>query len=165
MEKSNGTKIMGILLVFGLVVYSIYFGQISFAEGVELKTVGKGAISCGNGEEVKGVRINFFVSYDEETPFAEWNMDHKELGSAGGETPFAEWNMDHKELGSAGGMITNVKTSSDSFVLKGFEAFDSICDVETPSDVKLSGNCGEGTVRLVSDNGNKGTFASNVKCG
>jgi len=146
MEKSNGTKIMGILLVFGLVVYSIYFGQISFAEGVELKTVGKGAISCGNGEEVKGVRINFFVSYDEGTPFAEWNVDHKELGSAGG-------------------MITNVKTSSDSFVLKGFEAFDNICDVETPSDVKLSGNCGEGTVRLVSDNGNKGTFASNVKCG
>ena len=48
MEKSNGTKIMGILLVFGFVVYSIYFGQISFAEGVELKTVGKGAISCGN---------------------------------------------------------------------------------------------------------------------
>ncbi len=54
MEKSNGTMIMGILLVFGLGVYSIYFGQISFAEGVELKTVGKGAISCGNGEEVSG---------------------------------------------------------------------------------------------------------------
>jgi hypothetical protein len=146
MEKSDGTKISVILFVFGLVVYSIYFGQLSLAEGLELKTVGKGVISCGNGEEVKGVRINFFVSNDKGTTFAEWNMDHKELGSAGG-------------------MITNVKTSSDSFVLKGFEAFDSICDVETPSDVKLSGNCGEGTVRLVSDNGNKGTFASNVKCG
>ena len=146
MEKSNGTKIMGILLVFGLVVYSTYSVQISFAQGVELKTVGKGVISCANGEEVNGVRINFIVSYDEGTPFAEWNVDHKELGSAGG-------------------MITNVKTSSNSFVLKGFEAFDNICDVETPSDVKLSGNCGESTVRLVSDNGNKGTFASNVKCG
>ncbi|HMG38668.1 MAG TPA: hypothetical protein VK566_05765 [Nitrososphaeraceae archaeon] len=146
MEKSKGTKITVILLVFGLVVYSIYFGQLSFAEVVELKTVGKGVISCGNGEEVKGVRINFFVSHDKGTTFAEWNMDHKELGSAGG-------------------MINNVKTSSNSFVLKGFEAFDNICDVETPSDVSLSGNCGEGTVRLVSDNGNKGTFASNVKCG
>jgi hypothetical protein len=146
MEKLMGTKIMGILLVFGLVVCSIYIGQISFAEKLELKTVGKGAISCGNGEEIKGVRINFFVSYD-------------------GGTPFAEWNLDHKEMGSAGGMITNVKTSSNGFVLKGFEAFDNICNVETPSDVKLSGNCGEGTVRLVSDNGNKGTFTSDVKCG
>jgi hypothetical protein len=146
MEKSNGTKIGLIMVAFSLVFYSIYFGQMSFAEGLALKTVGKGVISCGNGEEVKGVRINFFVSYDKGTPFAEWNLDHKELGSAGG-------------------MITNVKTSSNSFVLKGFEAFDNICDVETPSDVNLSGNCGEGTVRLVSDNGNKGTFASNVKCG
>jgi len=49
--------------------------------------------------------------------------------------------------------------------LKGFEAFDSICDNETPSDIKLSGHCGEGTVKLISDSGNKGTFNSNVKCG
>ncbi|CAN5502765.1 hypothetical protein BH18THE1_BH18THE1_07600 [soil metagenome] len=29
MEKSSGTKIAVIMVVFGLVVYSIYFGQIS----------------------------------------------------------------------------------------------------------------------------------------
>ena len=92
------------------------------------------------------MRINFFVSYDTGTSFAEWNIDHQKLGSAGG-------------------IITKIKTSSDGFVLKGVEAFDNICINEKPSDINLSGNCGAGIVRLVSDNGNKGTFISNVKCG
>jgi hypothetical protein len=119
---------------------------MTLAKEFELKSVGKGAISCDGGESVEGVRINFFVSYDKGTSFAEWNIDHEELGSAGG-------------------IITKVKTSSSGFVLKGFEAFDNICDNQTPSDIDLSGHCGTGTVRLVSDNGNKGTFTSNVKCG
>jgi hypothetical protein len=49
--------------------------------------------------------------------------------------------------------------------LKGVEAFDNICNNKTASDINLSGNCGAGTVRLVSDNGNKDTFTSNIKCG
>jgi hypothetical protein len=49
--------------------------------------------------------------------------------------------------------------------LKGVEAFDNICKNETPSDISLSGSCGAGTVKLVSDNGNKGSFSSDVKCG
>lgn len=146
MEKSNGTKIAVGIVVFSLFIYSIYFNQIALAQELELKSVGKGTISCDAGEEVKGVRINFFVSHDKGTSFAEWNIDHQKLGSAGG-------------------IITKIKTSSDSFVLKGVEAFDNICKNETPSDINLSGNCGAGTVRLVSDNGNKGTFTSNVKCG
>lgn len=145
MEKSNGTKIAVGIVVFSLFIYSIYFNQIALAQELEIKSVGKGAISCDGGEEVKGVRINFFVSHDKGTSFAEWNIDHQKLGSAG--------------------IITKIKTSSDSFVLKGVEAFDNICNNETPSDINLSGNCGAGTVRLVSDNGNKGTFTSNVKCG
>jgi hypothetical protein len=79
-------------------------------------------------------------------------------------TSFAEWNIDHKKFGSSGGIITNIEASSNSFVLKGVEAFDNICDNQTPSEINLSGHCGSGTVRLVSDNGNKGTFTSNVKC-
>jgi len=146
MEKSNGTKIAVIMVAFSLVVYSIYLNQVAIAEEFDLKSVGKGAISCDGGDLVKGVRINFFVSHDKGTSFAEWNIDHEELGSAGG-------------------IITNVKTSSNSFVLKGVEAFDNICDNQTPSDIDLSGHCGSGTVKLVSENGNKGTFASNVKCG
>jgi len=148
MEKSNGTKIAVAvsIVVFSLFLYSIYVNQIVLAQELELKSVGKGTISCDAGEEVKGVRINFFVSHDKGTSFAEWNIDHQKLGSAGG-------------------IITKIKTSSDSFVLKGVEAFDNICKNETPSDINLSGNCGAGTVRLVSDNGNKGTFTSNVKCG
>jgi len=146
MEKSNGTKIAVIIVAFSLVIYTIYFNQITLAKEFELKSVGKGAISCDGGELVEEVRINFFVSYDKGTSFAEWNIDHEELGSAGG-------------------IITKVETSSSSFVLKGFEAFDNICDNQTPSDIDLSGHCGAGTVRLVSDNGNKGTFTSNVKCG
>jgi hypothetical protein len=107
--------------------------------------VGKGNVSCQGGEEIKNVRINFIVSYDKGTSFAEWNINHEKLGSAGG-------------------IITSIQASLESFSLKGFEAFDNICNNETPSDIKLSGHCGAGTVKLVSDNGNKGTFRSNVKC-
>jgi hypothetical protein len=146
MEKSNGTKVAVIIVAFSLVLYSIYFIQMTLAEELELKSVGKGAISCDGGDEIKGVKIIFFVSYDKGTSFAEWNIDHQKLGSAGG-------------------IITKIMTSSDSFILKGVEAFDNICDNETPSDINLSGHCGEGTIRLVSDNGNKGTFTSNVICG
>ena len=78
---------------------------------------------------------------------------------------FAEWNIDHEKFGSADGIITRIQASSESLSLKGFEAFDSICDNETPSDIKLSGHYGQGTVKLISDSGNKGTFSSNVKCG
>ncbi|HJY14697.1 MAG TPA: hypothetical protein VJ225_01625 [Nitrososphaeraceae archaeon] len=149
MEKSNGTKIVVTIVAFNLVslvLYSIYFNQMTLAEELELKSVGKGTISCDGGDGINGMKLNFFVSYD--------------IG-----TSFAEWNVDHQKLGSAGGIITKIKTSSNSFVLKGVEAFDNICNNETPSDIYLSGNCGEGTLRLVSDNGNKGTFTSNVICG
>lgn len=145
MEKSNGTMIAVILAAFSLVAYSSSLIHITFAEEIELKSVGKGDISCQGGEEIKDVRINFFVSYDEGTTFAEWNIDHEKFGSSGG-------------------IITDIKASSGSFALKGVEAFDNICDNETPADINLSGHCGSGNVRLVSDNGNKGTFTSNVKC-
>ena len=146
MEKSNGIKIGVILATLSLLFCSSVIIQISSAEEVELKSVGKGNISCQGGEEIKNVRINFIVSFDEGTSFAEWNINHEKFGSAGG-------------------IITSIQASSESFSLKGFEAFDNICDNETPSDMKLSGHCGPGTVKLVSDNGNKGTFTSNVKCG
>lgn len=145
MEKSNGIKISVIVATLSLLFCSSVIIQISFAE-VELKSVGKGNISCQGGEEINNVRINFIVSFDKGTSFAEWNIDHEKFGSAGG-------------------IITSIQASSESFSLKGFEAFDNICDNETPSDMKLSGHCGPGTVKLVSDNGNKGTFTSNVKCG
>jgi hypothetical protein len=146
MEKSNGIKICVIVATLSLLFCSSVIIQISFAEEIELKSVGKGNVSCQGGEEIKNVRISFFVSYDKGTSLAEWNIDHEKFGSAGG-------------------IITSIQASSESFSLKGFEAFDKICDNETPSDIKLSGHCGPGTVKLVSDNGNKGTFASDVKCG
>lgn len=145
MEKSNGIKIGVIVATLSLLFCSPVIIQISFAEEIELKSVGKGNVSCQGGEEIKNVRINFFVSYDKGTSLAEWNIDHEKFGSSGG-------------------IITNIKASSSSFALKGVEAFDNICDNETPADINLSGHCGSGTVRLVSDNGNKGTFTSNVKC-
>ena len=145
MEKSNGTIIVVIIAAFSLVFYSFSLIQVISAEEVEIKSVGKGHIFCQGGQEVKGVRINFFVAYDKGTSFAEWNIDHEKFGSSGG-------------------IITNIDASSNSFVLKGVEAFDNICDNETPSDINLSGHCGKGTVRFVSDNGNKGSFTSNVKC-
>lgn len=145
MEKSNGIKIGVIVATLSLIFGSSVIIQMSFAEEMELRSVGKGDISCEGGEEIEDVRINFFVSSDEGTSFAEWNIDHEKLGSAGG-------------------IITSIQASSNSFSLKGYEAFDNICDNETPSDIKLSGHCGSGTVKLVSDNGNKGSFTTNVKC-
>lgn len=145
MEKSNGIKIGMIVATLSLLFCSSVIIQISFAEEIGLKSVGKGNVSCQGGEEIKNVRINFIVSSDKGTSFAEWNIDHEKFGSSGG-------------------IITNIKASSSSFALKGVEAFDNICDNETPADINLSGHCGSGTVRLVSDNGNKGTFTSNVKC-
>ncbi len=146
MEKSNGIKIGMIVATLSLLFCSPVIIQISYAEDIELKSVGKGNVSCQGGEEIKNVRINFIVSSDKGTSFAEWNIDHEKFGSTGG-------------------IITSIQASSESFSLKGFEAFDNICDNETPSDIKLSGHCGAGTVKLVADNGNKGTFTSNVKCG
>lgn len=146
MEKSNGIKIGMIVATLSLLFCSSVIIQISFAEEIGLKSVGKGNVSCQGGEEIKNVRINFIVSSDKGTSFAEWNIDHEKFGSTGG-------------------IITSIQASSESFSLKGFEAFDNICDNETPSDIKLTGHCGLGTVKLVSDNGNKGTFTSNVKCG
>ena len=146
MEKSNGIKIGMIVATLSLLFCSSVIIQISFAEEIGLKSVGKGNVSCQAGEEIKNVRINFIVSSDKGTSFAEWNIDHEKFGSTGG-------------------IITSIQASSESFSLKGFEAFDNICDNETPSDIKLTGHCGLGTVKLVSDNGNKGTFTSNVKCG
>jgi hypothetical protein len=145
MEKSNGIKIGVIVATLSMLFFSSVIIQISLAEEIEIKSVGKGNVSCQGGEEIKNVRINFIVSYDKGTSFAEWNINHEKLGSAGG-------------------IITSIQASLESFSLKGFEAFDNICDNETPSDIKLSGHCGAGTVKLVSDNGNKGTFRSNVKC-
>jgi hypothetical protein len=145
MEKSNGIKIGVIVATLGLIFCSSVIIHKSFAEEIVLRSVGKGDVSCQDGEKINNVRINFFVSYDKGTSFAEWNIDHENFGSAGG-------------------IITSVQASSESFSLKGYEAFDNICDNETPSDIKLSGHCGPGTVKLVSDNGNKGTFTSNVKC-
>jgi len=145
MEKSNGIRIAVIVATIGLIFYSSVIYQVSFAEEIELRSVGKGDISCEGGKEIRDVRINFFVSSDKGTSFAEWNIDHEKFGSSGG-------------------IITNIQASSNSFSLNGFESFDNICDNKTPSDMNLSGHCGSGTVKLVSDNGNKGSFATNVKC-
>ena len=71
MEKSKGTKIAVIIVGFNLFIYSIYFNQIARVQELELKSVGKGTISCDGGQEINGVRINFFVSYDKGTSFRE----------------------------------------------------------------------------------------------
>ena len=79
MEKSKGIKIRVIVATLSLLFCSSVTIQISFAE-VELKSVGKGNVSCQGGEEIKNVRINFIVSSDKGTSFAEWNIDHEKFG-------------------------------------------------------------------------------------
>jgi hypothetical protein len=53
MEKSKGTKIAVIIGGFNLSIYSIYFNQIARAQELELKSVGKGTISCDGRQEIK----------------------------------------------------------------------------------------------------------------
>jgi hypothetical protein len=84
MEKSNGIKIGVIVATLGLIFCSSVIIHKSFAEEIVLKSVGKGDVSCQDGEKINNVRINFFVSYDKGTSFAEWNIDHEKFGSAGG---------------------------------------------------------------------------------
>ena len=71
MDKSKGTKIAVIIVGFNLFIYSIYFNQLAHVQELELKSVAKGTISCDGGQEINGVRINFFVSYDKGTSFTE----------------------------------------------------------------------------------------------
>jgi hypothetical protein len=69
-EKSNGIKVGVIVAIFGLFFCSAVIIQISFAEEIELKSVGSGDVSCQGSDGIKNVRINFFVSYDKGTSFA-----------------------------------------------------------------------------------------------
>ena len=55
MEKSKGTKIIVIIVGFNVSIYSIYFNQIARAQELELKSVGKGTISCDDGQKINGV--------------------------------------------------------------------------------------------------------------
>jgi hypothetical protein len=43
----------------------------------------EGGVSCQGGQEIKNVRINFFVSSDKGTSFAEWNIEHENLAQLG----------------------------------------------------------------------------------
>lgn len=99
MEKSNGIKIGIIVATLGLLFYSSVIIQISFAEEIALRSVGKGDVSCKGGEEISNVRISF-------------------LESSNKGTSFAEWNIDHEKYGSAGGIITSIQATSESFFLK-----------------------------------------------
>jgi hypothetical protein len=148
MEQSNGIKLAIIVIVAaGLMMTTTSYGQFAFADkDYELKGVGKGSISCPDGEKVKNARISFFVFYqDDET--------------------FAEWNVDQKNHGSQGGIITKESVTSSKYSLKGEEAFDNICDSDVPTKMSISGKCGEGsTAKLNADNGEKGTFKVRAKC-
>jgi hypothetical protein len=148
MEKSNGIKLAIIILIAtGLAITPVYFGhKVLASKDYEVKGVGKGSISCPDGNKVKNARINFFVFYQ------------------GGGT-FAEWNVDQKSHGSNGGIITKESITSSKYDLKGEEAFDKICDSDVPSKMSLSGDCGDGsTVKLQVNNGAKGTFKVRAQC-
>jgi hypothetical protein len=148
MEQSNGIKLAIMLLVAaGLMIMTVSYGQIAFADkDYELEGVGKGSISCHDGEKVKNARISFFVFYQD-----------------GG--TFAEWNVDQKSHGSKGGIITKESVTSSKYSVKGVEAFDNICDSDVPTKMSLSGNCGEGsTAKLKASNGEKGAFKVRAKC-
>jgi hypothetical protein len=148
MEQSNGIKLaIMVIVAAGMMMTMFSYSQIALAKkDYELKGVGKGSISCPDGEKVKNARINFFVFYQDDGTFAEWNVDQKSHGSSGG-------------------IITKESVTPNKFSLNGKEAFDNICDSDVPTKMSISGNCGEGTTaKLKADNGEKGTFIARVKC-
>jgi hypothetical protein len=148
MEQSNGIKLAIIVIVAtGMMMTMFSYSHIALAKkDYELKGVGKGSISCPDGEKVKNARINFFVFYQDDGTFAEWNVDQKNHGSKGG-------------------IVTKETVTPNKYSLKGEEAFDNICDSDVPTKMSISGNCGEGTTaKLKADNGEKGTFKVKVKC-
>lgn len=148
MEKSNGIKIAMIVLVAaGLAITPICFSQkILAGKDYELKGVGKGNLSCPDGNDVNNARISFFVFYQN-----------------GG--TYAEWNVDQKNLGSTGGIINKESVTPSDYKLTGVEAFDNICGGDVPAKVSLSGNCSDGsTAELQASNGAKGSFKVRAQC-
>ena len=74
---------------------------------------------------MNNARISFFVFYQNDGTFAEWNVNHKTLGSKGG-------------------IFTKESITSSKYKLNGVQAFDNICDSKDPVKVTLSGSCGDG---------------------
>ena len=148
MEQSNGIKVAIIVLVAaGLAVAPAYYNQnVSASKDYELKGVGKGTLTCPDGSKVNNARISFFVFYQNDGTFAEWNVDHKTLGSKGG-------------------IFTKESITSSKYKLNGLQAFDNICDSKDPVKVTLSGSCGDGAkAKLQGNKGDKGTFNVRAEC-
>ena len=147
MEQSNGIKVAIIVLVaVGLAVAPACYDQVvSASKAYELKGVGKGTLSCSDGSKVNNARISFFVFYQNDGTFAEWNVDHKTLGSTGG-------------------IFTKESITSSKYDLNGVQAFDNICDSKEVN-ITLSGSCGDGAkAELQGNNGDKGVFKVRAEC-
>lgn len=148
MEQSNGIKVAIIVLVAaGLAVAPAYYSQnVSASKDYELKGVGKGTLTCPDGSKVNNARISFFVFYQKDGTFAEWNVDHKTLGSKGG-------------------IFTKESITSSKYKLNGVQAFDNICDSKDAVKVTLSGSCGDGAkAKLQGNKGDKGAFKVRAEC-
>jgi hypothetical protein len=148
MEQSNGIKVAIIVLVAaGLAVAPAYYNQnVSAGKDYELKGVGKGTLTCPDGSKVNNARISFFVFYQKDGTFAEWNVDHKTLGSKGG-------------------IFTKESITSSKYKLNGVQAFDNICDSKDAVKVTLSGSCGDGAkAKLQGNKGDKGAFKVRAEC-
>ena len=148
MEQSNGIKVAIIVLVADwITVAPAYYNQnASASKDYELKGVGKGTLTCPDGSKVNNARISFFVFYQNDGTFAEWNVDHKTLGSKGG-------------------IFTKESITSSEYKLNGVQAFDNICDSKDPVKVTLSGSCGDGAkAKLQGNKGDKGAFKVRAEC-
>ena len=148
MEQSNGIKVAIIVLVAaGLAVAPAYYSKnVSASKAYELKGVGKGTLTCPDGSKVNNARISFFVFYQNDGTFAEWNVDHKTLGSKGG-------------------IFTKESITPSNYDLNGVQAFDNICDGKDTVKITLSGSCGDGTkAKLKGNDGDEGVFKVLAQC-
>ena len=95
---------------------------------------------------MNNVRISFFVFYQNDGTFAEWNVDHKTLGSKGG-------------------IFTKESITPSKYDLNGVQAFDNICDGKDTVKITLSGSCGDGTkAKLKGNDGDEGVFKVRAQC-
>ena len=78
---------------------------------------------------------------------------------------FAEWNVNHKTLGSKGGIFTKESITSSEYSSMEYKHLTTFAIAKNPVKVTLSGSCGDGAkAKLQGNKGDKGAFKVRAEC-
>lgn len=87
-----------------------------------------------------------------------------------GDVPvYGNWEITSYDSGgntiSVTGYLNTGNIRNDSFDLKGMVTSDSICGMQVPSEISITGICGSsGSVRIMSNNALEGDFLGDIQC-